>query len=84
MFNQNNTTAQSGNQRKSADGFLNIQVVGADGQTYPVKCTIPLGNDNAVHRGLLEAAKADGNKQFSIVGTVKVMTPMTEADVPKF
>lgn len=55
---------------KKADGFLNVEVISADGQKYRLHIGIPLSADRRVDASLLRAASMDPEREFTLVGKV--------------
>lgn len=63
-------TSDGASANKKADGFLNVEIVAADGQKYRLHVGIPLSVDRRVDASLLRAAGADPDKEFTLTGKV--------------
>ena len=63
---KNTSVAQQ--DRKEADGFLNLSVVDKNGVTHKVTAVIPLYLDNRVHAALLRKGG-----EFTLTGAVHVV-----------
>jgi len=82
LVNQENNNRN--NNRTMADGFLNLQVVDAEGNTHNISCVIPLYEEegSSVNRSILKSAKENGeNKEFQIIGTVH-LSKTTLEEIP--
>ena len=55
-------------ERKEADGFLNLHIVDREGNVHKIQAIIPLYEDNRVHKALL---KKGG--EFTLTGSVHIV-----------
>lgn len=60
---------------KPAQGFLNISVTAADGTVHRIKATIPLFEDDKVHRALMRKG------EVTLTGSVHLIAPESEDEL---
>lgn len=72
------------NGQKRADGFLNVSVVDAQGNTHKLSVGIPLDIQRKLDRSLINAASANADREFQLVGTVWIAPDESEQneDIP--
>ena len=69
------TSSAKAEDRKPADGFLNISVTAADGTVHRIKATIPLFEDDRVHRALMRKG------EVTLTGSVHLIAPESEDEL---
>jgi hypothetical protein len=77
-----NGNANNGNQRKSADGFMNIWFKMPNGEFRKVgERGVALYASNAMGKSILEHIKKQPDFEFQVVGRVTPWNPDREVDV---
>lgn len=81
-------TATKSNDKKSANGFINLSVTDSEGNVHKLRAGSALYEDNNLENSILIAAKeaAAQGKEFSlnITGTVNVIVPESEKKAINF
>lgn len=72
---KNKTAASNKADLKPAQGFLNISVTAADGTVHRIKATIPLFEDDRVHRALMRKG------EVTLTGSVHIIAPESEDEL---
>ena len=72
---KNKTAAANKADLKPAQGFLNISVTAADGTVHRIKATIPLFEDDRVHRALMRKG------EVTLTGSVHIIAPESEDEL---
>ncbi len=67
---------------KKADAFLNLKLVDAEGNVHTLPKGLPLFSDSRVLRSLINAAKANPDKEFTLTGTVWFPSEDAQEDIP--
>lgn len=68
---QANQTPRNNQERKPADGWLNLTITDKSGKEHTIKATIPLDAENVVHKALI--SKGTKGETVNIVGSINVV-----------
>ena len=75
-------TKTTNSDMKKADAFLNLKLVDAEGNVHTLPKGLPLFADSRVLRSLINAAKANPDKEFTLTGTVWFPSEDAQEDIP--
>ena len=78
---KNAKTVPAAAEYKKADAFLNLKLVAADGQEYNLPTGLALHIDKLVSRSIINAAKANPDRVFTLTGTVYVPAEEGKEDI---
>ena len=67
---------------KKADAFLNLKLVDAEGNVHTLPKGLPLFADSRIQRSLINAAKANPEREFTLTGTVWFPSEEAQEDIP--
>lgn len=67
---------------KKADAFLNLKLVDAEGNVHTLPKGLPLFEDSRILRSLINAAKANPDREFTLTGTVWFPSEDAAEDIP--
>ena len=77
----NETSANNNNGFKAADAFLRLEIVDANGNKHRLPKDVALYLQNHLSAQLIKAAKADADKEFTLVGKVHVIDNSPKEDI---
>lgn len=74
--------AKQSTEMKKADAFLNLKLVDAEGNVHTLPKGLPLFADSRVQRSLINAAKANPDREFTLTGSVWFPSEDAAEDIP--
>ncbi len=75
------TTAKATDLKK-ADAFLNLKLVDSEGNVHNLPKGLPLFEDNRLMRSIINAAKANPDREFTLTASVWFPSEDAAEDIP--